>query len=375
MSLIVNTLYDCYNYVIGLYKGTCKCFDPKDPHQLDYNTSYSGLYLNGLHPLNNLIGLENCENNDLWELMNEARERAIINFVTDTNALLSTEYKLAYQPYTGVIGRVKHDADKTINTTYAGVVMRCNNIKSGVMVLTGLSTIFSYTGTVTLTIYDNMNNNYGFYVLNTVADTLTYNSITEIELPLYSDFIDYLEYYFIYTLTGQPRNNDLSCNCGSFRPQYNLQVPYYTKTKPKEYGWANYVMVGGVETDSLDFMNDDLSPSMDMNGLVFHMEFRCKIGETLCKDSLDFVGDPIAGAIAHAILYKAGFLLADMLISTNEINRQTMMNHEALIEFQKEWIEKYNEMIEYIVSNVDVSMSDCFICRDHYQIHRAGILA
>jgi hypothetical protein len=218
-------------------------------------------------------------------------------------------------------------------------------------------------------------NNYGFYVLNTVADTLTYNAITEIELPLHSDFIDYLEYYFIYTLTGQPRNNDLSCNCGAFRPQYDLQVPYYTKKKPKEYGWANYVMVGGVETDSLDFMNDELSPTMDMNGLIFHMEFRCKIGETLCKDSLDFVGDPIAGAIAHAILYKAGFLLADMLISTNEINRQTMMNHEALLEYQKEWFEKYNEMIEYIVSNVDVSVSDCFICRDHYQIHRAGILA
>jgi hypothetical protein len=274
-----------------------------------------------------------------------------------------------------VIGRVKHDADQDIDTTYAGVVMRCNPIKSGVIVLTGISTIFSYTGNVTVTIYDNMNNNLGSYTLTTVADTLTYNAVTEIELPLYSDFIDYLEYYFVYTLTGQPRNNDLSCNCGSFKPYYDLKVPYYTKKKTKEYGWANYVMVGGVETDSLDFMNDELGASTDMNGLVFHVELRCKVGETLCKEALDFEGDPIAGAIAHAVWYKAGYELADMILTSGEINRQTMLNHEQLVDFQTEWLTKYNEMLEYIVSNVDVSVSDCFICRDHYQIHRAGILA
>lgn len=376
MSLIPNPQFDCYDYIIGLYRGTCECFDPKDPYELDYNTSNSGLYLNELHPLNNLMGLENCENDHLWELMNRARERAIINFVTDTNAMLSQEYRLKYRPYTGIIGRVRHKTDRNIAKTYAGVVLRCNPIESGEFVLTGISTIFSYTGTVTVTVYDNMNNNLGSYVLNTTADTITPNTLaTELSLPLFSDYVDSLEYYLIYTVGGQPRDNDLSCNCGQFKPQYDLVHPYYTKVKPKEYGWANYVMAGGVETNSLDFMNEPKSGNSQMNGLVLHVEFRCKVGETLCKDELDFIGDPIAGAIAHAILYKAGYILSDMILTTNEINRQTMMNREQLVSFQKEWIEKYNAMITYIVQNVDVSESDCFECRDHYQINRAGILA
>jgi hypothetical protein len=104
------------------------------------------------------------------------------------------------------------------------------------------------------------------------------------------------------------------------------------------------------------------------------VEFRCKVGEVLCKDELDFIGDPISGAIAHAILYRSAFHLADMIVTTSEINRQSLMNREQLVEYQKEWIEKYNEMITYIVENVDVSKSDCIECRDKIFIHRAGIL-
>lgn len=376
MSIITNSLYSCYDYVIGLYRGTCDCWDPKGNFILDYNTSYSDLFLNELYPLNNLEGLEGCENNDLWTLMDRARTRAIINFVTDTNALLSKEYKLAHRPFKGVIGRIKHERDRTINTTYAGVVLRCDPMKSGYLTLTNIGTLFNYTGTVEVTIYDNLNTNYGSYTLTTTEDTFVNNAVSELTLPLKSDYTDYLEYYFIYTLGGhQPRDNDLSCLCGSFKPYYNLKEPYYTKQKPAMYGWADYVMVGGVEVDDTDFMNDTLCPSTMMNGLTLGVELRCHVGETLCEDELDFVGDPISGAIAHAIWYKAGFLMADMIITSGHVNRQTMMNREQLADYQKEWIEKYNSMIQYIVENVDISKSDCFTCRDHLHIHRAGILS
>jgi len=377
MSIITNTLYDCYDYIIGLYRGNCECFDPKGDYTLDYNTSLSDLYLNELHPINNLLGLENCENSDVWALMDRARTRAIINFVTDASSMLSQEYKLAYQPYSGVIGRIQHKKDRAINTTYAGVVLRCNPINSGYLTLSSIGALFNFTGNITVSIYNNLDdsNFIGSYTLNTVEDTFTNNIVEELELPLYSEYTDYLEYYFIYTVgANQPRNNDLSCNCGSFKPYYNLHKPYYTMQKPKEYGWANYVMVGGVDTDNLDFMSDTpASVGTYMNGLTLGVDFRCKVGETLCKDALDFVGDPVAGSIAHAIWYKAGCLLADMLMTTGEINRQTMINREQLGEYYTEWLEKYNEKLDYIARNIDMSKSDCFTCRDHYHIHRAGI--
>jgi hypothetical protein len=264
----------------------------------------------------------------------------------------------------------------SLSSVYAGVVMRCNPIKSGVMVINSIGTLMNFTGTVDVTIYDNLNTNHGTYTLNTTVDTFVNNVLpAPLTLPLYSDYVDVLEYYLIYTLGAtQPRNNKLDCHCHSFKPIYNLQFPYYTKAKPKEYGWANYVMVGGVETDSLDFMNLGLSGNHYMNGLTLTAEFGCKVGEVLCMDEMNFEFDPIAGAIAHAVLYRSAFHLADMILTTSEINRQSLMNREQLVEYQKEWVLKYNEMITYIVENLDLSKSDCIECRDKIFIHRAGIL-
>ena len=375
MSVITSTLYDCWDYVIGLYKGSCSCWDPKVPYHDDYDTSYSGLYLNKLGPLQNLQGLENCENGHLWTMMAESRDQAVINFVTDLNRSLSSRYTLKYKPFTGVIGRAQNDRDRAINSTYAGVILRCNPLKGAVMTLTGIETIFSYTGALTVTVYDNLNTNHGSYVLNTVADTLTVNDIADLELPMYSDYIDNLEYYIVYPVAGQPRNNELTCFCGSFKPYYDLKFPYYTKQKKAVYGWANYVMVGGIELSDLDFMADTDPVSKYMNGLILDVNVNCNFVQTYCDTSLDFEGDPIAGATAHAILYRSAFLLADAILQTGEINKHIMINHEALFEFQKEWVVKYNEMLKYIAENVDISQSGCFGCRELNEIHRAGILS
>ena len=111
MSIIPSPSGACYDYVIGLSRTECDCHDPKTGYELDYNTSYSGLYLDEVHPLNNLTGLENCDNQDVWRIMSLARERAVNTFIADTNALISKYYQLKYRSYTGIIGRVKNDKD------------------------------------------------------------------------------------------------------------------------------------------------------------------------------------------------------------------------------------------------------------------------
>jgi len=378
MSLIPLTQYSCYDYIIGLFKGTCECYDPKTGYELDYNTSYSGLYLNKLAPLQNLTGLENCENEALWTMMAEARGQATINFVNDINRAVSAKYKLLYRPYSGIIGRISNSKDLAITENYAGIILRCNPVRGAKMTLQAIGTIFNYTGTIDVTIYNNLNESLGTYTLVTTTDTYVENSLADLELPMYSDYVDVLEYYFLYSLTGtqQPRDNDLCCFCGPFKPFYNLDFPYYTKLKEPAYGWANYVMAGGMGTDDTDFMEDETFIGGNlMNGLILKASFNCNFGETYCKDTLDFVGDPVAGAIAHAIWYRSAFLLADSILMSGEINRQKMLNNEGLIEFQKEWVEKYQEMITYIADNIDASRSGCFGCRDKVQIHKMGILA
>ena len=134
MSLIVSSLYDCYDYIIGLSRTECTCYDPKGDFTLDYNTSLSGLYLDELEPLKSLASLEKCED-DVWEIMDRSREDGIIAFVKDATRELMKWNKLRTQPYTGVIGRRTNTRDRGITNTYAGVHIIAKDIKAGSLTL------------------------------------------------------------------------------------------------------------------------------------------------------------------------------------------------------------------------------------------------
>lgn len=363
MSIITNTLYDCYDYIIGLSRTEGSCYDPKTGFTLDYNTSYSGLYLDELEPLSRVTSLEKTTEN-VWYILDRARDLGIKRFVRDGQQALMQEYKLRNQPFTGIIGRVKHTNDRTVNTTYAGVQFFCKDYRGAYMTVNNIGTIMSYTGTVDVTVYDNLGEDHGTYTLNCVADTLTLNSV-DITLPLHDEYVDNIRYYFIYeTAGGDPRNNDLSCNCGNFRPIFNPNKPYFNKSLGGRYGWANYVMVGGVETDELDFDETNYGGGSYMNGLIFDAEIRCHISGILCEDSLDFVGSPVAMSIAFAVLYASGIELIERFFSDPRLNITKIVDREYLAVRQKEWEEKYKEHVDYIAKTIDIFKTDCIICRE-----------
>jgi len=373
MSIPIN----CYDYIIGLSETPCTCYDDGKP--ADFDVSNSGLYLDQLEPLNKITGLDNCENVSVWRAMETARDNAVKRFVADTNSRIVQEYNLKRRIYKGGIGRMKYTADKTVQRTYAGLRMYCADIISGVAKITNINTIFNATGTIELNIYNNLNELVsGSHTLNTVANTLTANALN-IELPLHSEYTDNLEYYFLYTYNSGivPKNNDLSCNCGSFRPTFNLSNPYFNKKQSQRYGWANYVMVSGYETDELDFMDICLSGNNYMFGLIPEVEMYCRIGDVLCKDvyDVDFTSNPKAAAMAHAIYYKAAEILLRWLLTNPDLNRITMINTEVMEKFMMDYLTKYKEMLEYVIADVDLAKTDCIECRDKIKLINAGILS
>jgi len=363
MSIITTSIYDCYEYIIGLSRTEGSCYDPKTGFTLDYNTSYSGLYVDELEPLSRIASLEKTTEN-VWYVIDRCRDRGIKRFVADAQAALMSNYQLRNQPYTGIIGRVKHTKDRVLSETYAGVQIYCKDYRGAVLTVNNIGTIMSYTGTVDVTVYDNLGNVYGTYTLNCTEDTLTLNAITPLELPLHDDYIENIRYYFMYTVAGAPRNNDLHCNCGSFRPVFNPNRPYFTKSFGGRYNWANYIMVGGCETDALDFDVNDYGAGNYMNGLVFDVELRCHISEMLCDDTLDWIGDPTAMSIAFAVLYATGIEVIERLFSDPRLNLSKIVDREYLAVRQKEWEELYKEKIQYIVNTIDKHKTDCIICRN-----------
>lgn len=377
MSIIASTLYDCYDYIIGLSRTDCTCEDPKGDFLLDYNTSYSGLFIDELEPLSVLAGLENCED-DVWEIMDRARENAVKTFVSDASREVIKNAKLRVQPWTGVIGRRTNTRDRALTTTYAGVHIYCKKIVGGNITLKKFYTAFNFTGNVTVTVVDNLGTTWGSYVLVATEDTWVENDITDLELPLWNDLVDNVEYFIYYTRgANQPRNNDLCCNCKNALT-FNPNRPCYIRGHEDAYRWADSIMVGGFDTSDISRFDDitfNYGGSNFMNGLNIEADMNCDFGMGLCDTAMNFESDPLAIATALAIQYKSAEILADWIESSPNMDYSKMVNREKLAKEQLVWIVKYTELIEYIGLNTDITKTDCLACKDNIQINKGTIFS
>jgi len=376
MSIISISLYDCYDYIIGLSRTECTCDDPKGDYELDFNTSYSGLYIDELQPLAISRALEKCED-DIWGILDRARQNAIKTFVKDAVRALIEHNELRVYPYTGVIGRRTNNRDRGITNTYAGVHIVCKKIVGGSLTLKKIYAAFNFTGTVAVTIADNLGNTWGPFTLNTTEDSWVENDIADTELPLWSDLVDNVEYFIYYTVgANQPRNNDVCCNCHKTMA-FAANRPYYLRGHNDAYRWAESIMVGGFTTSDISRFDDvtyDYGGNNYLNGLNLEVDINCDLGLVLCKDSLNFESDPLAIATAYAILYKTAEIIGDNIFSHPNMGYAKLVNRENLSREMMVWMNKYNDLIEYIGMETDVQKTDCLQCRDRRPIEKGTIL-
>jgi len=373
---------DCFENIIGISRTECVCYPDQSAQ---YNTSESGLYLDELETLPQLNGLTNCEDGNIWQILDKSREQAILSFIADMNGELIKNFRLKRKPFKGLIGRNMWKTTHSLAlNSYAGLTMYCADIVSGIVNIQKIGLLFDTSTSFDVIITDNLNNIYGTYTVTSVANTYTEFTLPmPLELPLHSEQIDNLQYYIYYQVNGfNPLNNDLSCGCGGFKPIFDLHNPYcsgsQTPNNKSFPGWANFFMVAGWKYTTLPtFYDEDFDIGTDnyMYGLTLTVDVKCKTTEVLCKDSLDFDGNPLAHGMAQMIRYKASeILITDLLRSTN-LNRSTMMNAEQLIAFRNENIIRYNELKSWFIENVDIKTNDCFQCKDMIQVLKTGIFA
>lgn len=372
----MSALPNCYEDIIGLSRTTCDCYDIPS----DASTSLSGLYIDELASLNSLQAITDCETGtDVFEQLRKARDLAIISFQADTNALLMQTNKLRRNNYKGAIGRgvAKNTISPTIGQYY-GIRLWCNNIKSGVLHLTSIGSMFTQTGTKTLYIYNNLGDLLHTITLSTLAGKQK-QTVVDIELPLHSDYIENLEYFFIYESDANvAMGNDLKCNCGGFKPVFNTHKPYcYSSQNDRNYMWSQWMMVGGFHSVDLpDFDDCNLGHTTTnlLYGLTIDVELKCLVNEVLCMDGIDFESNNLAGAMAIAIQNKSAVIVGNWIVNSGKLNRMTMINTEILIEDIKQWSATYVDMIKYIAAEADLTVNDCLVCKDILEMTRRGIL-
>lgn len=369
-------MFECYSNIIGITQADCGCIAEGRP--ADYDESRSGLYLDELAEVATLVNLGDCEKS-VWDMMGEAIASATKLFIADTNALLGKRFRLKRKAVSGqVLGQIKHKDTYAPSKNYAQVTLSCAPVRGGYMTLKKLGGVFTQAGEVLVELSNSLGASIGTYTLTTIPNKHVEVSVG-IELPLHSKYLQPLEYFLTYQfdMNNLPKATQLDCGCDGWEPVFNKEAPYYQSVGAhKRARWANYVMLGGREINSLAELEDEkMNLSNDMFGLSLEVDFACKVSEVLCEEALDFTGNPLALSMALAVKYATGVKLASKVLRSSKLNRENMINTEDWELSALEWQEKYNEHVNYIVSQADYTTNDCLACKDVIGLTRRGLFS
>ena len=355
----------CLDKIIGLSQTECACFDEDKP--TDYNVSLSGVYLDeldGFPGLETLGSISNCEEGSIWKIMEKALEKSILQFKADMLSGMENAFKTRRPNFKGLIGDIAFNNTLILTQNKAGIRIRSHNVVGGYFDLTRIGLMFNATSSITIKVFSNLDqvNEIASYTMMTAANNTQFVRLTNpLRLPLWSETGHHIEYYLVYDLTGAyyPKNNKLDCGCG----------------KKMDVSYKNWISLEGIRGNA-GTMYNDFQSSNELNGLVIEGSFTCDSSRLICSDEypLDF-NSGRALQMAYAVRFKTAQSVIQKVLDTNEINRPNMLSREALYGKRNSFGKKYEEWIEYLVTNTEILNSDCLVCRENHNFQRGTIFS
>lgn len=355
----------CLDNIIKLSRTTCECFDANKP--LDFNEGQSEIYLDELEglSLDGLNGTENCEQGNLWELMQKARTNATLQFKADLLACIGNNFKNKRNNFSGVIGDTAFNATLPFSHEIMGLSLRPYEIVGGYFDLKKIGLMFNVTKTLTISIFSNkdFDNPIASYNMDTAANALQWVTLaTPLRLPLWHNDYSILEYYIVYSTDGSilPKNNKTDCGCGR-----SVAVTF-----------KNWMLVNGIR-GHVGTHYANFQTTKEMQGLVIDGSFTCETSRLICSDEypLDFTNDDRAMQMAYAVRFKAGQMLVQSILDSPNINRFTLLGREALYGKRNSYEKKYNDWISYLCENTEITNTDCLVCRPNPNFTKGSIIA
>lgn len=355
---------DCLENIIGLSETECECLiDGTEP--ADYNTSESGLFLDRLDGFNINVagGADNCSEGGIWDRMSKAVSDAKIEFRTALLGLINQRFQPRAKAFTGQLGSSGWKSNLSISHLYAGVKITPLQLTGGVILLKRIGVLINNSQNVTVKVYSNENDStlINSYTTSSpvTAGSLSWLTLTpQLELPMSSNERQ-ISYWVVLEINGfQPKNNKKDCGCGGVKREWKEWITFQGA-------------LGNDLTDVEAFTSNDY-----MNGLVLDVDIKCEASTLICGDSklLDFTNDSFSQYMAEAIRFKAGEKLYRGLLSTDQINRFTMMNREEITATASSWGQNYIKVMEYLAEIIDTKENDCMKCRRNNNMVRGSIL-
>lgn len=355
---------DCLDNIIGLSETTCECF-PDAP--ADYNTSKSGIFLDQLEGMDLKLveAADECSKGGLWDRMQKSVRNAQLEFESDFLACLQTTYRQRLPNWSGLMGEPKFTTFLNLTTPYAGIRINTWESKGSFLKIKKIGVLVNASVPVTVEIYSNEGGGtlITSYVINAVANTLTFATITPgpLKLALWNLRTLNLHYYVLLKLDGtfKPLNNKRDCGCGG-------------GNKRPWLAWFDFTGMKGNAplNNSFNFQN-----TQEVNGLVLDVETGCEMAQVICggDEPLDFDNDGYAKKMAYAIRFKAGELLLHDLVSSSNINRFTLLDGERVAKYLDYYRTQYSQWIDFLCANSHLEENCCFVCNNQHGLIKSYI--
>ena len=347
----------CFENIFGLSRSEDLCVDGWDD---SYAVSLSGSYLDEVEGMS-LRGLDAVGGkNDLWTMMDNARQNGINTFKTDIFPELLKYNQYRREKFQGEIGHRRFTQVIT-KDTYHGMRIY-SDIRGGVFTLRGITLNLNTTENVDLLIYDD------FQLLHTIAISSEagkpkLTTVSPIELDLNGN------YYFIYAPAGTPMNNKMTCGCGGYRWCFNIEKPCYNSSKEN---WTLWAMAGGIHGD-VPAYRDKWGVTEYAQGLRLHGDFKCDAMQMLCTDASDFENNEIDSAIAWAILWKSAQFLTYEIRNSQEVSRNLLLANDDILNANMEYYSaRYTVLINFIAENIEPSRNECLKCRSSMGVSKSS---
>lgn len=344
----------CLEKVVAVSDVDCPCTESGRP--ADYQTSKSGLFLDSLIDLNMPLAAHDCEGQTVWQLGQDAIDEATALVMNNLLKCWGTAH-VARKPFTALIG--EPDFRRVIDPygAHAGLrIMPRHDIEFGEIVITGISTAFSATGTVDVMLYDSLQEAPLWAVtLDTTANVLQPNPLDPVEvLPFTQVGRDPARYWLVYTVDPANKPLDAKCFCTCNSKQSQLEE------------WAFIRGVAGNDDSRAgreDWMVGDYN-----NGLFLHVEIRCDARREVCDEEIRFGYDAEAGVLAEAIWYLGAALLAEKVLNSSRMNYYTAWDNERLVANAARYRQEAGARVTDLCGTKEPKA--CYYCRDTYRMQR-----
>lgn len=347
---------ECLNEIIGIIDADCPCITTGlTPEEIALlQVSKSGLFLDELEGGVNMRGLTNVDScRNFAQLALTARKTAVKKLYADMLAALSKKYQTGKTSFVGALGRPSYTGNITANSRYQFMILNPKEKSDAVLTITGLRLILNQAINTTvkiLRVIEGGNQGEEIFTadLLTVANTFTPVPLgaASISLPLTVNR-EKVNYYVMWDrgIDGTAVAKDIKPGC----------------LCPGGTGYEPFVDVYGFEAADINMLTAG-SKTQYTQGFSMDVEIRCVQGNLICREFDN--ENAIAVVMAWCVMYKAGELLIEELLKSNEVTRYTMMNREALYGKRNHFRKEYEDRIPYLASTIDVSSSDCYVCRD-----------